>query len=79
MNSVKQVLDEHAAFWHCGNNEPLLHEIEFKGFGMNPYPVMGGHYVVNVTPITASDIDVERLLGLDKKLPEPVVGRGPES
>jgi len=41
---------------------------------MKPYPVRGGQYLVDPTPITASDIDVGRLLGLDRQLPEPVAG-----
>jgi hypothetical protein len=71
---IDELLNKHAAFWRCENNEPLLHKIDFTGFKMKPYPIMSGQYLVNPTPIIASDIDVDRLLGLDKRLRKPVVG-----
>ena len=41
---------------------------------MKPYPVTGNRYLVDPTPITASDIDIDRLLGLDREIPKPTEG-----
>jgi hypothetical protein len=71
---VNELLSTHAAFWRCENSKPLLHELDFSGFKMKPYPIKGGQYIVDPTPIIASDIDVDRLLGLDKELRNPVAG-----
>jgi hypothetical protein len=75
MNELKQLLDRHAAFWRCENNEPLLHKIEFCGFNRKPYPVRGGKVLIDPTPIKASDIDIECLLGLDKDERKPFSGQ----
>lgn len=74
INELKQLLDRHAAFWRCENNEPLLHKIDFSGYSEKPYPLKGGRGAVNPVPITAADIDSKRLLGLNKELPNPVIG-----
>jgi hypothetical protein len=74
MSDIENLLDKHAAFWCSENTEPLLHKIKFCGFNTKPYPIKGGRYLVGPTPITAPDIDVDRLLGLDKELRKPVVG-----
>ncbi|MHB9071415.1 MAG: hypothetical protein ACYC54_13740 [Sedimentisphaerales bacterium] len=71
---MNELLRKHIAFWRCENSEPLLHKIDFPGFRPKPYPVSDGRHLVNPTPMTASDVDVERLLGLDRTLPEPIAG-----
>ena len=71
---VNELLRRHASFWRCENTEPLLHRINFCGFKMKPYPIKNGKYLVDPTPITASDIDIDRLLGLDRELRNPIVG-----
>lgn len=73
-DEFKQLLDRHAAFWRCQNSEPLLHKIEFRGFNRKPYPVKGGQWIVDPTTITATDIDIKRLLGLERGFQKPVSG-----
>lgn len=71
---MNELLNKHSAFWRCQNSKPLLHKIDFSGYNAKPYPIKDGCSLVSPTEITASDLDVDRLLGLDRALPAPITG-----
>ena len=61
------ILDKHVAFWHLWPvDEPLISKVNSPDWRVKPYPVKGGKSLVSPARLQPSDIDIERMLGLDK-------------
>jgi hypothetical protein len=73
--TIEDLLDRHARFWHREPVErPLLGLLPPAQWIRKPYPIKTGGYVTEPSPLGPGDIDVERLLGLDRPQPELTVG-----
>lgn len=61
------VLRKHVAFWDLSRvAEPLISKVNFPDRRSKPYPVKGGTTLLSPRRLRPSDIDIERILGLDK-------------
>ena len=66
--SLEVLLDRHTRFWENGPVErPLLALLPPSEWMRKPYPVKSGGYVTEPSSLRPGDIDVERLLGLDRQ------------
>ncbi len=69
------LLDRHSHFWERGPaDRPLLARLPPHQWARKPYPISSGENVVGPSPLTPADVDIERLLGLDRPPPELTVG-----
>ena len=67
-----ETLKKHAAFWQPRSaGRALLARLDHPVWRPRPYPLAGGRSQEEPAAITASDLDVDRLLGLDRALPAP--------
>ena len=65
------IIKKHKSFWDLSPVEkPLLGKLPYKGLLKKPYPLKSGVNVFKPQKIIPIDIDIQRLLGLDKKIPE---------
>ena len=72
---IDQLLQKHARFWAPGPGiGPLLAELPHPDWRPKPYPLAGGRYVSDISRITPEEIDVQRLLALDERLPALTIG-----
>ena len=73
--NLERLLQKHRAFWEPASGaEPLLAEFPAKSWQLRPYPLADGTYVVEPREIKPSDMDIDKLLGLDKGLSELTIG-----
>ncbi len=68
MSTPSSLLDQHRAFWQRANSAALVSKMAQPYWGGTPYPLRD-RQVTEPTAITPNDVDVERLLGLDRPLP----------
>jgi hypothetical protein len=68
MSVTHPLLNQHRAFWHRQNSTALISKMSQPYWGGKPYPLRGRE-VTEPTEITPNDVDVDRLLGLDRPLP----------
>ncbi|MBI5034761.1 MAG: hypothetical protein HZB51_29920 [Chloroflexi bacterium] len=68
MSETQSLLDQHLAFWQRANSTALVSKIAQPYWGGKPYPLLGRE-VTEPTQIKPADVDVDRLLGLDRLLP----------
>ena len=74
-NQDYKIINKHKDFWKIKQVEnPLLGKLSYKGLGKKPYPILNGENIYKLQEIKPNDIDIDRLLGLDKKLPEAFNG-----
>jgi len=67
-----RIIKKHVDFWTLAEvKEPLVGKLPFAGWQQKPYPLSNGREIINPALITAGDIDIDRLLGLDGKLRQP--------
>jgi hypothetical protein len=67
------LLDRHIAFWaRTPVDRPLIARLPARTWEPKPYPVGGDRTLYDPTPLGPADVDVDRLLGLDKPLPQYV-------
>ena len=73
---LETLLDRHTRFWGRGPaDRPLLARMPPYPWVRKPYPISSGEKnVVGPSPLTPVDVDVERLLGLDRPPPDLTVG-----
>lgn len=70
-NQINNIIEKHKSFWDLSPvKKPLLGKLSYKGLKKKPYPIRNGKNIYKLQEIKPSDIDIERLLGLDKELPE---------
>ncbi len=68
---LSALLERHSAFWsRAAVDRPLYAVLPERVWKGKPYPVRGGRELHDPTPISPDDIDIRRLLGLDRPLPE---------
>lgn len=69
------LLDRHAAFWtRAPVARPLITRLPARAWEPKPYPIREGRALHDPTPLDPEDVDVARLLGLDRPLPQFVTG-----
>ncbi len=68
---IKKAIDKNFEFWKLTNKEPLVAKIPFSGFYKKPYPVMGGRDITDPEQLFPENVDVDRLIGISKSLPDP--------
>ena len=74
-NTTQALIDRHVRFWtHDEIDRPLIARMPPYEWVGKPYPTRSGKMMVNPTAIMPEDIDVDRLLGLDRPLPSLVEG-----
>jgi hypothetical protein len=72
---LDDLLDRHARFWRREPVErPLLGLLPPAQWITKPYPLRSGGHVTEPSPLRPGDVDVERLLGLDRPAPGLTVG-----
>ena len=62
------LLNQHLAYWQRANPTALVSKMPQPYWGGKPYPLRGRD-ITEPTAITPDDIDLDRLLGLDRDLP----------
>jgi hypothetical protein len=69
------LLDRHIAFWaRTPVGQPLIVRLPARTWEARPYPICGRRTLYDPTPLGPADVDADRLLGLDKPLPQYVTG-----
>lgn len=72
---LETLLDRHSSFWGRGPaGRPLLTRMPPYQWARKPYPISSGGYVAEPSPLMPGDVDVERLIGLDRPPPDLTVG-----
>ena len=68
-DTIQALIDRHVDFWtRSAGEQPLIARLPVREWVGKPYPISSGEYLMNPTQITPQDIDIERLLGLDRPL-----------
>ena len=63
----KAILNRHVAFWNLSPvDDPLISKVSSPVWRVKPYPVRSGKNLVSPRRLQPTDIDIERILGLDK-------------
>ena len=69
------LLDRHVAFWaRAPVDRPMIAHVPARTWEPRPYPIREGRALHDPTPLGPADVDVERLLGLDRSLPQFITG-----
>ena len=72
---LEKLLQRHRAFWNpSSGTEPIVAELPARTWQRKPYPLSDGSYAVEPREIRPSDMDIDKLLGLDQGLPGLTVG-----
>jgi hypothetical protein len=72
---TNDVLHKHKSFWlHTDVDKPLIQKFHFNGFKAKPYPLSDGRSIVSPEQIAPDQVDIHRLLGLDKPHPDVLEG-----
>ncbi|MBI5301343.1 MAG: hypothetical protein HY868_04330 [Chloroflexi bacterium] len=66
-NDPSSLLNKHRAFWQRANTTALVSKMAQPYWGGKPYPLRGRD-ITEPTSIAPDDIDLDRLLGLDRPL-----------
>ncbi len=65
----RAILERHRAFWRRANSTALVAKMPQPYWGGKPYPLRG-RAITEPTAITPDDVDIDRLLGVDRPLPD---------
>ena len=69
------LLDRHIGFWaRTPVERPLVTRLPPRTWEARPYPIRRGRVLSDPLPLGPADVDVDRLLGLDRPLPRYVTG-----
>jgi hypothetical protein len=69
------LLDRHVGFWtRIPVDRPLVARLPPRAWEARPYPIRRGRALYDPSPLGPADVEVDRLLGLDKPLPQYVTG-----
>jgi len=71
---MDEILASHRAFWSGAAASPLVARLPARRWEPRPYPASGGRWFHDPTLLGPADVDVDRLLGLDRPAAPLVCG-----